>query len=57
MNRYLEPRIKKVREAVDDARNGLTAKDDRELLEELLADAEGWRMELMEEELMEEEGL
>lgn len=42
----LHSRLTAVREAVAESRGGLKTGQDRKLLEELLADAAGWKMEL-----------
>jgi hypothetical protein len=43
-----QERLEIVRSAVAQAATGLTGRDYRDFMEELLADAEGWRMELEE---------
>ena len=43
-----QERLEIVRNAVAQATTGLAGKDYRDFMEELLADAEGWRMELEE---------
>ena len=43
-----QERLEIVRSAVAQATAGLTGRDYRDFMEELLADAEGWRMELEE---------
>ena len=46
-------RLEIVRNAVAQATDGLTGQDYRDFMEQLLSDAEGWRMEL---EGMEDDG-
>jgi len=42
--------LRKIRDTISAERRGLTKSDDRELMEELIADAEGWNMAMDDED-------
>jgi hypothetical protein len=48
MSERVKRALNAIRDAIQDARRTLSKAEDRELMEELMADAEGWDMALKE---------